>query len=364
MTTDISTGQFAGGRGRAWRHLGHRGAVVLATCAVAVVAVGGVAIANIPDGGTGVFHGCVTKATGALRVIDPSKGDACTGTELAIQWDQAGINWQGNYSDTTNYAVHDAVAYQGSSYLAKKANVNISPTTATDWAVLAQAGSAGSAGRTILNGSGVPSVLIGGTGDFYIDTSAHKIYGPAVRSCKQLQCSTAWGSGTSIVGPAGQSTAAYDTSFGGNVDLPSGASTRVLTQTVPVGGDYTVVARGEAENSDSSDALFFCDLVAANPGHNAVTLDSTHVLVHQTIETVSLIGIVSIAAGGTIGINCDETRGCERHDRPAAHLVDPGREREHGLAGLITLGTTSPPAPSTGRRSRSGAGTSRRTRAR
>jgi hypothetical protein len=35
--------------------------------------------------------------------------------------------------------------------------------------------------------------------------------------------------------------------------------------------------------------------IANIPGHNAVTLDSTNVDTHQSIETVSLIGVVSIA---------------------------------------------------------------------
>ena len=40
--------------------------------AVAVFAASGVAFAAIPDSGTGTFHGCVNKATGLLRLIDPT----------------------------------------------------------------------------------------------------------------------------------------------------------------------------------------------------------------------------------------------------------------------------------------------------
>lgn len=45
--------------------------------------------ASIPDGG-GVVHGCYQKITGALRVIDPGKGQKCSGTELGLTWSQAG----------------------------------------------------------------------------------------------------------------------------------------------------------------------------------------------------------------------------------------------------------------------------------
>ena len=50
-------------------------------------------------------------------------------------------------------------------------------------------------GKTIRNGSGVPSAGLGVDGDFYIDTASNLIYGPKTAG--------AWGSGVSIVGPAG-----------------------------------------------------------------------------------------------------------------------------------------------------------------
>ena len=53
----------------------------------------------------------------------------------------------------------------------------------------------GEDGRTVLNGTGAPSPETGAEGDFYIDTAAEAIYGP--------KTSGAWGSPTSLVGPAG-----------------------------------------------------------------------------------------------------------------------------------------------------------------
>lgn len=57
------------------------------------------------------------------------------------------------------------------------------------------AGAAGADGKTILNGSGAPGAGLGVNGDFYLDTAANAIYGPKTGG--------AWGSGTSLIGPAG-----------------------------------------------------------------------------------------------------------------------------------------------------------------
>jgi hypothetical protein len=57
------------------------------------------------------------------------------------------------------------------------------------------AGTAGADGKTLRNGSGVPSSGLGVDGDFYIDTAANTIYGPKTAG--------AWGSATLIIGAAG-----------------------------------------------------------------------------------------------------------------------------------------------------------------
>lgn len=54
---------------------------------VALVIVGGTALAQIPDS-DGVIHGCYAR-NGALRVIDASS-QACKRGETAISWNQAG----------------------------------------------------------------------------------------------------------------------------------------------------------------------------------------------------------------------------------------------------------------------------------
>ena len=56
-------------------------------------------------------------------------------------------------------------------------------------------GGSGGGGNTVLSGAGVPTGGTGVDGDFYIDVSANTIYGP--------KAAGAWGSPTSLVGPAG-----------------------------------------------------------------------------------------------------------------------------------------------------------------
>jgi hypothetical protein len=62
-------------------------AVVAALAASAVA--GGIAWAAIPDS-TDVIHGCYSSATGSLRVIDTSAGDACKSKENVLDWNQQG----------------------------------------------------------------------------------------------------------------------------------------------------------------------------------------------------------------------------------------------------------------------------------
>jgi hypothetical protein len=57
--------------------------------AIALAAAAGAAYAAIP-GGDGVVHGCFTKSSGALRVIDAS-ATTCKSGEGALNWNQQGL---------------------------------------------------------------------------------------------------------------------------------------------------------------------------------------------------------------------------------------------------------------------------------
>ena len=74
-----------------------------------------------------------------LAILAILTGAACVGW---AQW-----TWQGAWSGATAYTANQVVSYLGSSYLCLVGNTNVAPpTSATDWALIAQAGAAGAAG--------------------------------------------------------------------------------------------------------------------------------------------------------------------------------------------------------------------------
>jgi hypothetical protein len=122
---------------------------VLSVAILAVVVVGGVSYAAIPDSTSGVFTGCyiTTGATqGQLRVIDAQAGKTCLATETQITWNQRGVNWKGSWNSATQYRRNDAVTKAGSSYIAVLDNINVAPPNAADWGILAAKGATGTTG--------------------------------------------------------------------------------------------------------------------------------------------------------------------------------------------------------------------------
>ena len=63
--------------------------IALASLAVFALA-GGIAYAAIPDAGTGVFHGCIMKGSGMLRIIDPELQQCNTAHETPITFGAKG----------------------------------------------------------------------------------------------------------------------------------------------------------------------------------------------------------------------------------------------------------------------------------
>jgi hypothetical protein len=93
----------------------------------------------------------------------------------------AGLGVNGDFCiDTVNHLVYGPKA--GGSW-------------GTGVSMIGPQGVQGIAGFTILNGSGAPASELGVNGDFYIDTTAHAIYGP--------KATGAWGTATTLVGPQG-----------------------------------------------------------------------------------------------------------------------------------------------------------------
>jgi hypothetical protein len=71
------------------------------------------------------------------------------------------MNWRGAWSSSLSYAAADAVGYNGSSWLAKQANSNVSPSEGADWTTLAQKGDTGATGS---QGATGPQGATGATG--------------------------------------------------------------------------------------------------------------------------------------------------------------------------------------------------------
>ena len=142
-------------RSEPWRRRLTKRAIIVSVVATAtLMAAGGVAIASVASSGGGVLHGCYSTTTGALRVINPSARQYCKAGEKAIQWNAAGITWRGGWGRKITYSVHDAVVYNGSSYLATAAGADRVPSPSSRaWSVLAASGASGPAGPTGATGA-------------------------------------------------------------------------------------------------------------------------------------------------------------------------------------------------------------------
>ena len=76
-------------------------------------------------------------ATGAAGAPGPQGATGAMGPK--------GLNWKGSWSNSTEYAVDDAILINGSSYIALVANTNVQPP-ATAWSLLSQKGDIGPTG--------------------------------------------------------------------------------------------------------------------------------------------------------------------------------------------------------------------------
>jgi len=134
---------------------------------------------------TGTSTSSVTLATGNLSF-------AVAGKQFAVG--QLLIAASG-----ANYAIGQVASYDGTTLVINATTV-VGTGTFTSWTIALTGatgapGTAGAAGAAVLNGTGAPAAGTGNNGDFYIDTTAHAVYGPKTAG--------AWGSATSLVGPTG-----------------------------------------------------------------------------------------------------------------------------------------------------------------
>jgi hypothetical protein len=122
-------------------------------------------------------------------------------------------NYTGNYVSTTNYALHDAVSFNGSTYVSLVAGNrgNTPDVSPTQWAVLAAQGPAGPAGA--VGPAGVPGA-VGATGA--IGPAGPQ--GPPVSFLGGWLAGTSYGVG-SVVGFGGSSYVALAVNVGRQPDL-------------------------------------------------------------------------------------------------------------------------------------------------
>jgi hypothetical protein len=134
------------------------------------------------------------KASGAwpagVSIVGPSGRTILNGSGAPSNGSGANGDY---YIDNTAHAIYGPKAagvWPGAVSL-------IGPTGATGAAGAASSvpGPAGADGKSLRTGAGAPSGGLGVDGDTYIDTTAKTFYGP--------KSGGAWGSGTSIIGPAG-----------------------------------------------------------------------------------------------------------------------------------------------------------------
>jgi hypothetical protein len=108
----------------------------------------------------------------------------------------------------------------------------------------------GEDGNTIYNGVGAPTI-VANEGDFYIDTNTYEIYGPYTGG--------SWGSGTSLVGPAGAVGAAgvgitniaWTSNSGGQPQGTQG-TTDTYTITLSDASTYTFVVTNGADGANAN----------------------------------------------------------------------------------------------------------------
>jgi hypothetical protein len=159
-----------------------------------------------PQGATGAAGPMgATGPAGAQGAQGPAGAQGPQGPAVA--------NFRGNYSATTNYALHDAASFNGSTYVSLvNANLGNAPNVSlAQWAVLAAQGSAGSQGSQGPAGAAGATGAVGATG-------ATGPAGPPASFQGAWQLSASYAVGA-VVGFAGSSYVALTANVGRQPDV-------------------------------------------------------------------------------------------------------------------------------------------------
>ena len=147
-------------------------------------------------------------------------------------------------------------------------------------------GATGAAGKTVLNGTGAPSLAIGAVGDFYIDTATYEIYGP--------RATLSWGSPTNLIGATGATGSTGATGATG----ATGTAATIAVGTVTTGsaGSSAVVTNA----GTSSAAVFDFTIPKGDTGLTGSTGAAATISV-GTVTTGSVGSSVTVTNSGTSG---------------------------------------------------------------
>lgn len=152
-------------------------------------------------------------------------------------------------------------------------------------------GSNGADGKTVLNGSAPPTSQ-GVNGDFYIETTNNRLYGP--------KSGGAWGGYVNLVGPTGATGATGSTGATGATGADGALLIKRTTITTNTSGVYTWTFPAAFSSTPK---------IVATPIDNAsnvsvdvkVTAKSTTSVTIQVNKVLNVLGVLSILTGTNVG---------------------------------------------------------------
>ena len=185
-----------------------RSRVFIAAAAVALVGgtvvATGIATATTP---TTTYHACLSTVRSVLYNVNLIGAPRCLRKDLTVGWNQtgpAGTNGNTVLNGTAGPPA-STVGNNGDFYIDTATDTLYGPKAGGTWptpgtslvGTQGPAGTNGTDGNTILNGTSAPGPTVGNNGDFYIDTATDTLYGP--------KAGGTWPTpGTSLVGQATQ----------------------------------------------------------------------------------------------------------------------------------------------------------------
>lgn len=245
----------------------------------------GLAYAAIPDPGTNLIHSCINKTSGAVRIIDPSTGQACSTTERSLNWNQSGIHFRGAWNATTTYAVNDAVTFGGSSFISLHPNTNSQPPS-TNWNTLVAKGATGATGPKGATGATGPKGATGATGPAGGRGPAGPV-GP--------QGPTGPLGPTGPQGPAGISQIAHGNTGGTNGSTTSafGFTVAPVTVTINSSTEAQVTSSADMFSTDTNTAFADLSICMAPTGTSNLTPVTDSLFPNTTGESlVTASGVI------------------------------------------------------------------------